>query len=123
MTRLSVLVLAALLAGCGNGAQSPTASNLTPGMAKKTIMKGKTTQEDVIKVFGPPDLVTHGDGGEVWTYDKLRYEVENSGTFLSVGVVGVGGTRAASSSTSTMLIIHFGPSDVVTDYRLSVAHF
>lgn len=124
MARASVAVLLlAFLVGCGGNTQPPSsASNLTPGMAKKTIVKGRTTQAEVVEVFGPPDLVTHRDNIEVWTYDKLRYDVENSGGYLTVGIAGAGGTRSSSSSTSTMLIVYFA-TDVVTDYRLSVVHF
>ena len=98
-------------------------SNLTAGMAKKTIIKGQTKQAEVMEVFGPPDLITHRDDLQIWTYDKIRNDVQMSGGFLTVGVAGIGGAGARSSSTSTMLIIYFDSSDVVKDYRLNITRF
>jgi hypothetical protein len=101
----------------------PTQSNLTAGMAKKAIVKGQTTQAEVTEIFGPPDLVTHKDNMQVWTYDKIRYDVESSNGYLNVLVAGIGGNKARSSSTSTMLIIYFDSNDKVVDYRMSVTRF
>ncbi len=114
-----------VLVGCATSTTAPpvTESNLTPGMAKATIVKGKTIQAEVIEVFGPPDLVTHRDDMQIWTYDKIRYEVETSGGYLTVLIAGAGGRRARSSSTSTMLIIYFDSNDIVQDYRLSMTRF
>jgi hypothetical protein len=92
-------------------------------MAKKTIIKDQTTQAEVTEIFGPPDLVTHKDNMQVWTYDKIRYDVESSDGYLNVLVAGVGGRKARSSSTSTMLIIYFDSNDKVVDYRMSVTRF
>jgi hypothetical protein len=112
-------------AGCAESNKSPIPkeSNLTAGMAKKTIVKGQTTQAEVTEIFGPPDLVTHKDNMQVWTYDKIRYDVESSDGYLNVLVAGAGGHKAHSSSTSTMLIIYFDSNDKVIDYRMSVTRF
>lgn len=88
-------------------------------MAKRSITPGITTQTEILEIFGPPDLVTHKDGADVWTYDKTRYEVQASGSYATVLVVGGSQQRMSSSSTSTMLIIYFGPDEKVKDYRLS----
>jgi hypothetical protein len=92
-------------------------------MAKRTIVKGRTTQLEVMEVFGPPDLVSHRDDAEVWTYDKIRNDVQSSGGYLTIGVAGISGGGAQSSSTSTMLIIYFDKNEIVQDYRLHVARF
>ena len=36
----------------------PRASALTPGMVVTNIQKGKTTQSEIMEIFGPPDMVT-----------------------------------------------------------------
>jgi outer membrane protein assembly factor BamE (lipoprotein component of BamABCDE complex) len=119
----AVAVLA--LAGC----QSPRAdsdaqrSNLTAGMVKAKIEKGATTQTEVLEVFGPPDLVTHKDGVDVWTYDKTSYDLESHNSYFTVLVAGASSRQARSSSTSTMLILYFDERDVVSDYRLSAVKF
>jgi hypothetical protein len=129
MKKLILVILVVLWAIIGSGcAESnisplPTESNLTAGMAKKTIIKGQTTQAEVTEIFGPPDLVTHKDNLQVWTYDKIRYDVESSNGYLNVLIAGIGGSKARSSSTSTMLIIYFDSNDIVRDYRMQVTRF
>ena len=98
-------------------------SALTPGMAKKYIYPGKTTEIEVLEIFGPPDLVTHKQGKDVWTYDKISHEVSASGGYLTIILAGVGGERRSSSSRSVMLIIYFDENEVVVDYKLSAAKF
>lgn len=122
---MSIFMIGGVLsAGCRpDTAPATTSSNLTAGMAKRTITKGVTTESSVAEVFGPPDLVTHNEAGEVWTYDKIHNEVDNSGGYLTVGVIGIGSGGTRSSSTSTMLIIYFDAKDVVRDYRMSVSRF
>lgn len=116
--------IALSMAGC-HSAPPPTAteSNLTAGMAKRTITKGTTGQAEILEVFGPPDLVTHRDDMQIWTYDKIRYDVQSSSGYFTVLVAGSSGGRSTSSSTSTMLILYFDKNDVVQDYRMSVTRF
>jgi hypothetical protein len=122
---ITACVVAITLLGSTSCKSQPSASesNLTAGMAKKTIVKGQTSQAEVLEVFGPPDLVTHKDDLQVWTWDKIRYDVSSSGSYLTVLIAGVGGQRTTSSSQSTMLIIYFDSQDIVRDYRLSVVKF
>ena len=53
-----VILLLGLAFGTGcnksNTSPLPSESNLTAGMAKKTIVKGQTTQAEVMEIFGPP---------------------------------------------------------------------
>ncbi len=106
-------------------------SALTSGMTKKYIQRGSTTQADVLEIFGPPDLITHKAGKDMWTYDKMSREVsEIEGGLLAVGiggsVAGIGGISGGSryeSNKSVMLIIYFDSQDTVVDYKLSVAKF
>ncbi len=109
-----------VMLGCATD-PAPTAkeSTLTPGMVKLKVEKGKTTQAEILETFGPPDQVTHKDGRQVWTYDKIRYDVRASaGT-----VIFYSAEKLRSSSTSTLLILYFGPDDVVYDYRLDTYKF
>ena len=120
-TFVVVLITATLMAGCETTPPAP--SNLTPGMAKLTIAKGQTTQAEVVEIFGPPDLVTHRDDVQIWTWDKIRQDVKVSSDYLYLLVYGGTGQRTRSSSTSTMLIVYFDADDVVLDYRMSTTRF
>lgn len=112
-----------VLLGCASQYPAADESNLTAGMAKGTITKGETTQAEVMEVFGPPDLVTHRDDLQIWTYDKISYNVESRRGYLNVLIAGQTRARSRSSSTSTMLILYFDDQDIVQDYRLSVTRF
>ena len=70
------------------------ASNLTPGMIKKHIEIRKTTQAEVMEIFGPPDMVTRSGNGEMWGYDKVSREVAEAAMGANVGAgsrIGGGG--------------------------------
>ena len=134
-----LILMFVLLISVGPGCVNPQMTNqgaakessLTSGMTKEYIQRGKTTQTDVLEIFGPPDLITHKAGKDVWTYDKMLREVSvMQGGILAVGIGGsfggVGGVSGGSSYESTksvMLIIYYDSNDVVMDYKLSVAKF
>ena len=125
---------AACLMGCHPGSpysedtSKKTSDNakqaaLTPGGVKMNIIKGKTTQHEVLEAMGPPDLVTHKDGVDVWTYDKTSYEYFEDKSYFTVLLAGRSGDRVTSTSRSTLLVLYFDTNDVVSDYRLSAIKY
>lgn len=116
-----------LVAGCASthGTKQGDAkeSALTAGMTKKFIYPNKTTQTEVLEIFGPPDLVTRKEGRDVWTYDKISQNVSTSGGFVTIFIAGYSKGGSHSRNTSTMLIIYFDKNEVVEDYKLSVSKF
>lgn len=123
-------------------------SNLTPGMVKKYVKKGETTQAEVLQVFGPPNIVaTDQQGRDVWTYDVQSTSYtsaqtsKSGGGGLAVGSgamagnvpiggvagAGGGGGRSTStgqvSSTTFTLMITFSGNQVVEDYRMLSTQF
>jgi hypothetical protein len=123
---LLAILAASLSAACSNHkSDEPAAqkSNLTPGVVKLTIVKNQTTQAQITEVFGPPDLVTHKDDMQVWTYDKTNYDYQSSSGYLTVIFAGIGGDTVRASSRSTVLIIYFDNNDKVIDYRLSAVKY
>lgn len=122
---LAGAIVSVLLLGCATQTPQESAkqSALTPGMAKTYIYPGKTTQAEVLEVFGPPDLVTHKGGKAIWTYDKISQEISGYGGYLTILLAGVGGEKRRESKRSVMLIIYFDEKDVVADYKLSASKF
>jgi len=117
---------AAILGACQNQQQDnipTTQAPLTPGGVKLNLVKDQTTQAQVQEAFGPPDLVTHKDGQQIWTYDKTNFDYEKRSDYWTLILVGGGGDRVRSSSRSTLLIVYFNDKDVVTDYRLSALKY
>lgn len=114
-------LLAALPLACAK--DSARDSNLTPGMVKKYIYPGRTTQTEVLEIFGPPNLVTSKNGKEVWTYDRFSHEVTASSGFLTILVAGYQKEKHRSSSRSVLLLLYFDNKERVADYKLHAAKF
>jgi len=116
-----------LISGCATFPQSKEPvekSNLTAGTIKAQIVKGKTTQAEILKLFGSPNLVTKNrDNNEVWNYNRMSFESkvgEDGGTLILWG-----GSRAMSTTTTRSfdLIIEFDDKDVVKDYSIISAQY
>ena len=96
-------------------------SNLTMGMVKSKIIKGETTQAEILELLGAPNLITKNkDNDEVWNYNRMS--VEKGGAAASDIWLG---SRALSSTTTSSfdLIITFDESDVVKDYSVISASY
>lgn len=78
MKKLSFLLsLFFLLSSCqsykyGAGDEYAPSSNLTFGMVKSKIEKGKTSQAEILQIFGSPNMVTKNrSNNEVWSYNRM----------------------------------------------------
>lgn len=90
-------------------------SNLTMGVVKSKIVKGSTSQDEILKLFGSPNLVSKNKSNrEVWSYNKMSVEQKAGSTDFFTG------QRASQSSSSKSfdLIITFDNQDVVLDYSV-----
>ena len=122
---LIILSILFLFAGCfTSGIKEASNSNLTAGKVKMEIKKGITTQEEILKIFGSPNIVTKNrDNDEVWNFSRMSFESAYGSE--SGGFILWGGSRAMSSSTTKSfdLIIIFDNKDVVKDYSIISATF
>ena len=126
MKRLIVLVLIIIvgLSGCVTTTQSVQKSNLTAGMAKTKIVKGQTTQNDILEVFGAPNIVTKNkSGNEVWTYDKVSVEKSSSDGYGTILVAGISNNKYSSSARAFVLMIEFDDNDIVKEYSYRSSAF
>ena len=90
-------------------------SNLTMGVVKSKIVKGSTSQDEILKLFGSPNLVSKNKSNrEVWSYNKMSVEQKAGSTDFFAG------QRASQSSSSKSfdLIITFDENDVVFEYSV-----
>jgi hypothetical protein len=138
---VSLLMVVVMGCGPGPGAHLKASKvNLTAGQAKSKFEVGKTTQLDVVRAFGAPNMVLAKSGaGEVWTYDQVSVTDEAcgvlGGAFLVAGGpwegwgAGAGAGLAAakqskSSSVRTVtLIIEFDSKEVLKNYEILVTAF
>lgn len=115
-------LLGLLLLGCATTEQPAQKSNLTAGMVKKQIIEGVTTQNDILDVFGAPNIITKNkSGNEVWTYDTISVEKSGEAGYWNVVVGGASGGRSSVSTRTFTLMIEFDDNDVVKgcSYRAS----
>ena len=102
----------------------PQKSNFTPAVAKSLLVKGKTTQSEILKVWGSPNISTQNSEGQtVWTYNKQSFEASSSagvGTlFLITGSKAV--SQAATASFD--VIITFDSQDIVQEFSITSSQF
>lgn len=146
-----VLFLEICLSGCASQVQwqeSPIQARQTKtdrdllsyGTATK-IKKGVTRQDEVLHLFGAPNITTtNSAGNEVWLYDRISMETQQDGWsearrfqyFLGIplgaGVSGqqgsakYGGGRVSRTSTITV-IIDFDEDHVVSDYGVRATQY
>ncbi len=123
-TRAFVIALLCLAcSGCAT-VQAPQKSNLTPGMAKTRIVKGETSQNDILEVFGPPNIITRNkSGNEVWTYDKVSIDTSSSGAYGTLVVIGAGSESGSVSTRTFILMIEFDKNGIVDDYSYRSSAF
>ena len=120
MKNILGFLLLILVAGCSSykygTTQEPVQdSNLTFGVVKSFIVKDTTTQEEILKTFGAPNITTKNkNNDEVWSYNKMRVEQRGGHTNY------VFADRASTSSATKSfdLIITFNEKDIVKDYSV-----
>ena len=114
-----------------------TPSVLSYGMVKKHVEIGKTSQAEVVKLFGAANNMTiDAKGSELWIYDQFYSEsqVSTSSSGGGIGVLGGagggdiagGGLAGVSKSNSSShrksagrtltVIIEFDKQGIVSDY-------
>ena len=99
-------------------------SNLTYGVVKSQIIKGVTNQEEILKLFGAPNIITKNrENDEVWNYNKMSYKTVTGSDGATV--IFWSGSRAMTSATTQSfdLIIIFDKEDIVKDYSVISAKF
>lgn len=122
-----ILFLVCLSSACATFPKSevtPQQSNLTVGMTKSKIVKGETTQDELLKIFGAPNIITKNKSDEeVWNYNRMSFKyVSGSDGFIAIFA---DGNRAMSTATTESfdLIIVFDKTGKVKDYSVISAKF
>ena len=118
-----LFALCFLVSGCAT-VQSVQKSSLTAGMAKTKIIKGQTRQNEILEVFGAPNIITKNkSGNEVWTYDRVSIEKSSAKGYGTIIIAGTGGGRSSTSTRTFTLMIEFGENEVVKDYSYRSSAF
>lgn len=126
------------------GAPATSASALSYGSVTSQVIKGKTTQMDLLQIFGGPNIATTDrDGTETWVYERSATQTDvatNSqaaqgtaslGAFFKYIDVQAGGSVARSGSASSVsssirsltVIVKFATDKTVADYTVRASTF
>jgi len=161
---IGALFAAALLFGCMSAPTTqPTAAPPTPqaqavsappaqagasalsyGTVTATVVKGKTTQADLLQMFGGPNISTvDNEGVETWVYERSVSQTDVTsknqnwqaaanlgaafGHFSAAGSAG-GGQSASAASTATSfrsltVITKFNSDKTVKDFSVRASQF
>ena len=129
----------------GGGAAKPKRrSALSYGTVTTAVTKGKTTQLELIQMFGGPNISTlDGDGLETWVYERSVSQTDvasksqnwqaaaNLGVafgHVQAGVSAGGGQSQGASSTASSFrsltaIVKFNADKTVKDYSVRASQF
>jgi hypothetical protein len=159
---LGMLVSVLFGSGCTSTWQQPPPSNQPPsnqvstpsappsqndplsyGAVTSTVKKGVTTQEEIVRLFGPPNITTVNAGGdEVWVYDRISNTSQQNGssearfnaffglkTADTKEATATANANATSAQTSTLstrtltVIVNFDSTKKVKDYSARATQF
>lgn len=123
------LISLLLITGCATQAPAPRPnSNLTQGNVQMNLQVGQTRKDQVLSVFGAPNITTRdGAGREVWTYQRAAQVTQSGQNSQSFWLLLFGQNSQNSynhnNSRMTTLIIKFNPQDIVEDFRSQTSDF
>ena len=123
MKRNFILLLPILFVlGCAT--VSYQKSNLTVGMINKSVVKGVTSQSEIMTLFGAPNIISKNkSGNELWTYDKISTDAKSSEGFGSLILAGIGSSKSSVTSKTFTFMIEFEENHIVKDYSYRSAEF
>jgi len=158
---IMAILAAAVGVGCMSPPSQPTAAPPTPqavsappaqsgasalsyGSVTSTVIKGKTTQADLLQMFGGPNISTVDNQGlETWVYERSVSQTDvtaknqnwqaaaNLGAAFGnfqAGASASGGQGSAAATTSTSfrsltVITKFNADKTVKDYSVRASQF
>jgi hypothetical protein len=118
--KIIISLLVITLSSCtaykyGANSEPTQKSNLTFGVVKSKIVKNVTTQDEILKLFGSPNLITKNKSNdEVWSYNKMSAQTRAGSSEVFFGQK----ASISSNSQSFDLIITFDNQDKVNDYSV-----
>ncbi len=115
----------AIISSCASTTGVPEhKTNLSYGMIKSRVKKGQTTQEEILRIFGSPNIVTKNKAGlEVWTYSKQSSQAKSGSMYGSLLIIGGDSAYSNTSTDSFDFILTFDENDIVKDFSVVSSKF
>ena len=131
MKIVTFLMITVFTVACSSNKASQTKINSLEVSEK--LVKGKTTQRQVLEDFGAPDVVEKTPEGDMWAYSRYSNESDSVGGGMSHYVsqaalwnltgVSVGGDKSTSSTKTASLVVYFNSQKVVQTYTFRTEKF
>jgi hypothetical protein len=117
--RIYLLLTIFIFSACSPTTVPKQKSNLTVGMIKTKVVKGNTSQNEILNTFGAPNLVTKNrSNDEVWSYNKMSSESAGKSQNLFLLLYASNSAISSSTTSSFDFIITFDENDIVKDYSI-----
>ncbi|MDP0506834.1 MAG: hypothetical protein Q7K47_06310 [Fusobacterium sp. JB019] len=118
-----LIIMSLTLVGCSNN-KAPRKSNLTYGMVKSNVIKGKTSQSEIMQLFGAPNLVTKNkENNEVWSYNKMSVDQKSGSKDAWLILFGANSSKSSVTTSSFDFIVIFDKYDIVKDYSVIASNY
>lgn len=113
-TPVSVLLLSLAAAGCASVGNERIADSTQQSVSAQ-LVKGKTTQDDVRRLYGDPIKTSFTDSGnESWEYEFTRLEPKPTNFIPYVNLV-----HSGAEGDKKSIVILFNKSKIVQQYTMS----
>lgn len=130
MKFITLITLTLLLTACAS--EKSQHSSINSVNVNDTLVKGKSTQAQIIESFGTPDIAEKTPDGDMWAYNRHSNESQSVGGGVShyawTGLsyfsgVNVGGDKSSSSTKNSSLILYFNKNKILQNYTFRTERF
>ena len=130
MKLLTLSLIALLTVACSTTKDSQSKINALEVSDK--LIKGKTTQTQVLENFGAPDIVEKTPEGDMWAYNRRANESNSVGGgishyaytgFWAWSGINLNGDKSTSSTKTASLVLHFNKSKTLSTYTYRTEKF
>jgi outer membrane protein assembly factor BamE (lipoprotein component of BamABCDE complex) len=130
MKLIQLSLLALLTIACASKSSQSKINSLE---VSEKLLKGETTQSQVLEIFGAPDIVEKTPEGDMWGYNRRTNESgsmsANVTHYISTAAfwnwtgIGLGGSQSSSSTQTASLVLYFGKEKKLVTYTFRTERF
>ncbi len=130
MKLVSLLAVLALSVSCSSSSSQSKINSLE---ISEKLVKGKTTQTQVLENFGTPDIVEKTPEGDMWAYGRHSNESKSVGGGVSHYItsaalwnwtgVHLNGEQSSSSTKTASLVLYFSGDKTLKTYTFRTEKF
>jgi hypothetical protein len=130
MKIIQITLLALLSISCASKSSQSKINSLE---VSEKLVKGKTTQSQVLESFGAPDIVEKTPEGDMWGYNRhanesgsmsanVTHYISSAALWNWTGM-SLGGGQSSSSTKTASLVLYFGKDKKLATYTFRTERF